>query len=506
MFNWTRGFTILLLIGLLLLPAGAVKAKTISPLRIEATGLDSLTSRDTSPFRSHQIKLLENPAVGAPIVASATNLVQDPSFEGFTPPSTDPSWSQSDNYYGTPLCNDVNCGYFTDAHPNSGSVWAWFGGAQIPSHIGSLSQVVTFPYGGATLAFYFWIGYAQPGSDANDVFYAKVDGVTVFSANATQAASYPAYTLVSVNVSSFANGAAHTIQFSHVNTTQDVGFHLDDVGLFATTCSTTPSGGAAKNFQNDYVNDQLAVGQPADNVVSPLSAANGSDTVGVFRPTNGLLYLKNTNTSGFADVAINYGLGGDCPVVGDWDGNGTDTIGIYRNGVFYLRNSNTVGFADLTVAFGTPGDQPIAGDWNNDGVDTIGVYRSSTGQFLLRNSNTSGAPEMSFYLGNVGDVGIAGDWNGDGTDTTGVFRPSNGVIFLKNTNVSGFADVALNYGLPGDQPVVGDWDNNGTTTIGIYRSARFYLRNSNTNGFADILLNLGNIGDMPIAGNWDGIP
>jgi hypothetical protein len=230
------------------------------------------------------------------------------------------------------------------------------------------------------------------------------------------------------------------------------------------------------------------------------------DSTGVFRPSNGLLYLKNTNTSGYADIAINYGTGGDYPVTGDWDGNGTDTIGIYRNGSFYLRNSNTVGFANLVFPFGTPGDQPIAGDWNGDGIDTIGVYRPSTGQFLLRNSNTAGPAEMSFYLGNVGDVGIAGDWNGDGIDTTGVFRPSNGVIFLKNTNATGFADIALNYGLPGDQPVMGDWNNDGIDTIGIYRNGTFYLRNFNTNGFANIVFALGNPGDMPIAGNWDGLP
>ena len=238
----------------------------------------------------------------------------------------------------------------------------------------------------------------------------------------------------------------------------------------------------------------------------PTTQVLDSETTGVFRPTNGLLYLKNSNTSGFADIAINYGLPGDYPVVGDWDGNGTATIGIYRNGTFYLRNSNTVGFADIVFSFGTPGDQPIAGDWDGDGDDTIGVFRPSTGQFLLRNSNTAGNATMSFYLGNVGDVGIAGDWNGDGTDTTGVFRPSNGIIFLKNTNTSGFADIALNYGIPGDKPVTGDWNNDGVDTIGVYRNGQFFLRNSNTVGFADLVFGLGNPGDMPIAGNWDAKP
>ena len=227
-------------------------------------------------------------------------------------------------------------------------------------------------------------------------------------------------------------------------------------------------------------------------------------TTGVFRPTNGALYLKNNNMTGFADVQINYGLGGDYPVVGDWDGNGTVTIGVYRNGSFYLRNSNSIGFADSVFPFGQAGDQPIAGDWNGDGRDTIGVYRNGT--FFLRNSNSPGTPDATFQLGNPGDVAIAGDWTGKGYDTTGVFRPSNGALYLKNLNTSGFADIQINYGLAGDKPVVGDWDGNGTVTIGVYRGNQFLLRNSNTIGFAEIVFSLGNAGDMPIAGDWDALP
>ena len=276
------------------------------------------------------------------------------------------------------------------------------------------------------------------------------------------------------------------------------------IGAKSPICTQVSASTSTKGAQSSTLISTLpAMSNTAAHLAS---STDDRDTAGVFRPSNGLLYLKNANTTGFADVAINYGLGGDCPVTGDWNGNGVDTIGIYRNGSFYLRNSNTLGFADMVFAFGTPGDQPVAGDWNGDGVDTIGVYRPSTGQFLLRNSNTAGAADMSFYLGNVGDVGIAGDWNGDGTDTTGVFRPSNGVIFLKNTNSTGFADIALNYGLPGDQPIMGDWNNDGIDTIGVYRNGSFYLRNSNTVGFADMVFGLGNPGDMPIPGNWDGIP
>jgi matrixin len=245
---------------------------------------------------------------------------------------------------------------------------------------------------------------------------------------------------------------------------------------------------------------------PAGTLKFRALASGGADTVGVFRPSNGLIYLKNSNTTGFADIGINYGQGGDYPVTGDWDGNGTDTIGVYRAGSFLLRNSNTVGFADLAFAFGSSGDQPIAGDWNGDGIDTIGVYRRTTFTFYLRNSNTAGPADIVFSLGAPGDIGIAGDWTKKGYDTVGVFRPSNGVIYLKNTNTPGFADIGINYGQGGDKPVTGDWNNDGFDTIGVLRGNTFLLRNSNTPGFADLSFALGVPGDMPIAGNWDGIP
>ena len=264
------------------------------------------------------------------------------------------------------------------------------------------------------------------------------------------------------------------------------------IGTYTITCS----GASDNNYNFTYVSGTLTIKK----------ARLGGDTVGVFRPSNGLLYLKNTNVSGYADIAINYGMGGDYPIAGDWDGDGIESIGIYRNGKFYLRNSNTVGYADIEFAFGSAGDQPVVGDWNGDGIDTIGVYRSSTFTFYLRNSNTAGYADMTFSLGIPGDIGITGDWDGDGKDTTGVFRPSNGVIFLKNTNVTGYADIAINYGIGGDKPVTGDWNNDGVDTIGVLRGNIFYLRNSNTIGYADIDFALGIPGDMPIAGNWDGLP
>jgi subtilisin family serine protease len=234
------------------------------------------------------------------------------------------------------------------------------------------------------------------------------------------------------------------------------------------------------------------------------SGSNSVSKTGVFRPSTGELFLKNSNSSGFADTYIIFGNPGDYPIAGDWNGDGIDSVGIYRNGVFYLRNSNTTGFADIVVAFGSPGDQPVVGDWDGDGVDTIGVYRNGT--FYLRKSNEPGPPDLVFTLGDPGDVAIAGDWNGDGIDTCGVFRPSNGIVYLRNSNTTGVADLSFVFGNAGDKPVAGDWNGDGVDTIGIYRNGLFYLSDSNATGFADVVFVLGNSGDFPIAGNWNGQP
>ena len=236
-----------------------------------------------------------------------------------------------------------------------------------------------------------------------------------------------------------------------------------------------------------------------------LSMPKVEETTGLYRPSNSLVFLKSENTVGFPpDARFAYGITGDLPVTGDWDGDGIDTIGIYRNGQFYLRNSNTSGLADIIFPFGVNGDLPVAGDWDYDGIDTIGIYRN--GRFLLRNSNSAGPPDMNFRAGIAGDQPLAGDWNGDGFDSTGLFRPTNGLIFLKNDNSTGIPDVRIVLGLPNDKPIAGDWDGDLIDTIGVHRGAKFLLRNSNTSGFADVVFGFGIGTDIPIVGKWGSLP
>ena len=286
--------------------------------------------------------------------------------------------------------------------------------------------------------------------------------------------------------------------------------------LEVTFTATAPITPGTYNFQwQMYENGGIGFfGQMSTNVAIQVGSAppptNVWETIGLFRPTGNMFYLRNSNVGGAPDIAVSYGAPGDIPLVGDWDGNGTMTMGLYRtsSSMFYLRNSNTPGFPDLSISFGDGpgGDKPIVGDWDGNGTWTIGVYRSSTSTFYLRNSNTQGFPDISVPYGAPGDLPIIGDWDGNGTMTIDLFRPTGNMFYLRNSNTTGFPDIILSYGAPGDMPLVGDWNGDGTTTVGLFRpnGNMFFLRNTNTSGFPDIILSFGAPGDLPIVGNWDG--
>lgn len=214
---------------------------------------------------------------------------------------------------------------------------------------------------------------------------------------------------------------------------------------------------------------------------------NGTVTIGLYDPNTATFYLRNSNTSGVSDYAVVYGSGGNWrPIVGDWDGNGTTTIGIYNpaTATFYLSNSNTSGVTDYSAVYGSANWIPIAGNWDNYGGDTIGIYNPTAAAFYLSNYNTNPQTNYSAVYGSGGNwVPLAGNWDGYQSDTIGVYAPNIARFYLSNYNTNPQTNYTMAYGSGGSwEPVVGDWDTNGTTTIGVFNpaTATFYLCNSNT--------------------------
>ncbi len=249
------------------------------------------------------------------------------------------------------------------------------------------------------------------------------------------------------------------------------------------------------------------------------------DTIGLYNPPGATFFLRNSNSSGVADIApFNFGSTVPqrwMPIAGDWDGDGIDTIGVYEPSAasFFLRNSNNTGVADISLNFGSPGWIPVAGDWDGDGLDTIGAFDPVSAMFFLRNSNTTGVADITLQYGpgTTTWLPVIGDWNGDGIDTIGLYNPRRGSpqvgrFLLRNSNTTGMADIAFNFNTPDLKPLSGDWNRDGVDTIGTFdpSTAIFSLRNSNTAGGPDIQFVYGSTSPplteamIPIAADWNG--
>ncbi len=170
-------------------------------------------------------------------------------------------------------------------------------------------------------------------------------------------------------------------------------------------------------------------GDPGDSPIMGDWDCDGVDTPGMYRRADGYVYLRNSNSQGIADIRFFFGNPGDLPLAGDWDGDGCDTVSIYRpsqSKVFVIdalgENEGGLGAATLSYVFGNPGDAPFTGDFDGDGVDTVGLYRETTGFVYFRNSLTTGTADEAFFYGNPNDRIITGDWTATGKDTVGIYR------------------------------------------------------------------------------------
>lgn len=232
----------------------------------------------------------------------------------------------------------------------------------------------------------------------------------------------------------------------------------------------------------------------------------GGDSPGLVDPFTGRWWITDVESQ--VDTFY-FGNPGDLPFMGDWNCDGIDTPGLYRqsDGYVYLRNSNTQGIADISFYFGNPGDVPLAGDFDGDGCDTVGLYRPSEGRFFVINALGSadkglGEATNDYLFGNPGDVPFAGDFDGDGTDTFGLYRTSTGLVYMRNAHTQGIAHSSFIFGNPNDRFVTGDWNADGHDSPGVFRSStrRLYVRYHNTAGNADAWMDAASSGLLPVSG------
>ncbi len=220
-----------------------------------------------------------------------------------------------------------------------------------------------------------------------------------------------------------------------------------------------------------------------------------------FKGAYGPAWFRNNGFDATGDYPVtSYGLSGDKFLVGDWNGDGLETQGVFRAPNTWLLDNGSDGVVDIGFNYGSSGDKPVVGDWNGNGIDSPGVVRGNT--WYLNNGFDGAHDITAFAWGSASDVPLAGDWNGNGVDTPGLFRGPN--LWFLNNGFDGTTEITFAYGTSGDKPIVGDWNGNLVDTPGVRRGSAWYLNNG-FDGTADIAtFSWGVASDVPLAGDWDG--
>jgi V8-like Glu-specific endopeptidase len=168
--------------------------------------------------------------------------LQDGGFEIGSPSA---SWSQFSSNFGAVICSLDTCG---EAGAHSGDWWVWFGGYDNKVEQGLVEQALTIPEDVTTLSFYLRI--AQSSGSGDDFMQLSLDGELLLAVGDGDAASFPNYERVDIDVSDWADGLVHRLRFD----------------------SQTNGGGAATSF---YV-DSLTLG--AGPISTPTSTVPPTET------------------------------------------------------------------------------------------------------------------------------------------------------------------------------------------------------------------------------------
>jgi hypothetical protein len=207
---------------------------------------------------------------------------------------------------------------------------------------------------------------------------------------------------------------------------------------------------------------------------------DGHDEIGVYR--NKTFYLDVTGDGRWNGVAGGderyvFATFGGRPLIGDWDGDGTDNIGLYRGGKhkrFYLDESGDGQWkgrlgGDGSYAFAKVDGRPVIGDWNGDGVDNIGLYRGgSVKRFYLDfqgDGGWKGRPggDRLYAFAQFDGIPVAGDFNGNGRDDIGLYRGGNAKMFFLDARGDGRwkgpagGDLKCAFAKFPGVPLIGDW-------------------------------------------------
>jgi subtilisin-like proprotein convertase family protein len=230
------------------------------------------------------------------------------------------------------------------------------------------------------------------------------------------------------------------------------------------------------------------------------------DDIAVWRPgAAGTAAFYILNSSNFTARVEAFGQTGDDPtVVGDYNGDNKADLAVYRSGAsagapsFWYYRTTANGPVSV-VQWGVNGDVPAPGDYDGNASNDFCVQRPTGGgnaAFWLALNGPGTVSVTGFGFSN--DLVVPGDYDGDGKTDIATARAVSGQIIWYWLASSTGTLQGGGFGLVGpDTLTPGDYDGDGKTDLAVWRDGTFWVRRSQTGSVSTFQFGLP--GDYPVA-------
>jgi FG-GAP-like repeat len=252
------------------------------------------------------------------------------------------------------------------------------------------------------------------------------------------------------------------------------------------TATNPPPTSATPQLSKEYVyagSRMLAVEDANANAAPPADLA-------VWRPSTGTWYVLG-GVPGSSQIGYGWGMNGDIPAPGDYDGDGKTDFSIARpstnggSGVWWIMYSSTNTYTSISFGLICPPpttcDKIAQADYDGDGKTDPAVFRSSDGTWYILPSSGGSYYGVQFGLGT--DIPAPADYDGDGKADVGVWRNSDKVFYSSNSSNGAFTTASVvppSYitPQPDNKPVSGDYDGDGRADYAVRNGNYWIIKNS----------------------------
>ncbi|HSK73870.1 MAG TPA: VCBS repeat-containing protein [Pyrinomonadaceae bacterium] len=230
----------------------------------------------------------------------------------------------------------------------------------------------------------------------------------------------------------------------------------------------------------------LGVGFAGGDIPTPADFdGDGKTDIAVWRPAGGQAGFYIINSSDSTVRFDQFGQTGDNPtIVGDYDGDGKADPAVYRSGTnggqsfFFYRGSANNPNGNITFTpWGIAGDKPYPGDFDGDGKFDFHVFRNENGQLIHYQLRTAQG-FVGFPYGLAGDRFAPGDYDADGRTDVAAVRNSGAAYDWYVLRSSTIEVQVIRYGNPATDFITpGDYDGDNRADFAVWRSGQgmFYV-------------------------------